>query len=251
MAERQRKAGGAKKGPAKTSGGGKTAAAPGPVTPEQRTSEPEAIATEAEATAAATEAGAAGGPDGGPAKPAATPPEATGARSMAAGMPEKRVVMPDAPITAADREAIDMILDRNGRQPSALLAILQNIQETTNYLPRRWLEAVSDALDIPVTRTYRMATFFRAFSLKPRGKHVCTVCMGTACHVRGAPRLVEKLERDFTIKAGETTSDMNFTLETVNCVGACALGPLVILDGEYHGNITSAKLDKVVKGLRQ
>jgi NADH-quinone oxidoreductase subunit E len=91
-----------------------------------------------------------------------------------------------------------------------------------------------------------MATFFRAFSLKPRGKHICTVCLGTACHVRGAPKLVEKLERDLQVQAGETTADMNITLETVNCVGACALGPLVILDGEYHGNISSAKLDKVM-----
>jgi NADH-quinone oxidoreductase subunit E len=145
-----------------------------------------------------------------------------------------------------DLKTIDAVVDRYQAQPSALLAILQDIQAQENWLPKEALERVAEKLAVPVTRVYGMATFFRAFSLKPRGKHICTVCMGTACHVRGAPKLVEKLERDLKVKAGETTEDKNVTLETVNCVGACALGPLVILDGEYHGNISSAKLDKVM-----
>ena len=123
------------------------------------------------------------------------------------------------------------------------------MQQQFRYLPRRALEHVADALAVPRSHVFQLATFYRAFSLKPRGQHVCTVCTGTACHVRGAARLVEKLERDLGVKAGETTPDMNVTLETVNCVGACALGPLVILDGTYHGNITSAKLDKVMRGV--
>jgi NADH-quinone oxidoreductase subunit E len=146
---------------------------------------------------------------------------------------------------------VDTIIDRYESRPAALLAILQDIQGQENWLPREALQRVADKLSVPLTRVYGMATFFRAFSLTPRGKHICTVCMGTACHVRGAPKLVEKLERDLGIKAGETTADLNATLETVNCVGACALGPLVILDGEYHGNITSARLDKLVKGLKK
>ena len=146
-----------------------------------------------------------------------------------------------------DLQSIDKIVDRYQAQPSALLAILQDIQKQENWLPKEALERVAEKLAVPTTRVYGMATFFRAFSLKPRGKHICTVCLGTACHVRGAPKLVEKLERDLKVKAGETTPDMNLTLETVNCVGACALGPLVILDGVYHGNISSAKLDKVMK----
>ena len=146
-----------------------------------------------------------------------------------------------------DPKTIDDVVDRYQAQPSALLAILQDIQASENWLPKEALERVAEKLAVPVTRVYGMATFYRAFSLKPRGKHICTVCLGTACHVRGAPRLVEKLERDLKVKAGETTEDRNVTLETVNCVGACALGPLVILDGEYHGNITSASLDKVME----
>jgi NADH-quinone oxidoreductase subunit E len=148
-----------------------------------------------------------------------------------------------------DPKTIDKIVERYEAKPAALLAILQDIQSQENWLPREALERVAQKLGVPVTRVYGMATFFRAFSLKPRGKHICTVCLGTACHVRGAPKLVEKLERDLNVKAGETTADMNVTLETVNCVGACALGPLVILDGEYHGNMASAKLDKVMKNV--
>ena len=148
-----------------------------------------------------------------------------------------------------DLKIVDEIVDGYKASPAALLAILQDIQKQANWLPREAIERVAKRLDVPATRVYGMATFFRAFSLKPRGKHICTVCLGTACHVRGAPKLVEKLERDLKICAGETTPDMNVTLETVNCVGACALGPLVILDGTYHGNISSAKLDKVMEGV--
>jgi NADH:ubiquinone oxidoreductase 24 kD subunit len=145
---------------------------------------------------------------------------------------------------------LDAILDNHHRDPSHLLAILQDIQKEENYLPKEEIKKVAAALGVSLPRVYSLATFFKSFSLKPRGKHICTVCLGTACHVRGAPKLVEKLERDFGIKAGETTKDMNLTVETVNCVGACALGPLVILDGEYHGNIGSADLDNIMKGLR-
>jgi len=148
-----------------------------------------------------------------------------------------------------DLGTVDKIVERYDGKASALLAILQDIQRQENWLPRDAIERVAQKLDVPVTRVYGMATFFRAFSLKPRGKHICTVCLGTACHVRGAPRLVEKLERDLRVKAGETTPDLQYTLETVNCVGACALGPLVILDGVYHGNTSSAKLDKVMKNV--
>ena len=148
-----------------------------------------------------------------------------------------------------DLRNVNEIVDRYQASPAALLAILQDIQKRENWLPREAIERVAQRLEVPLTRVYGMATFFRSFSLKPRGKHICTVCLGTACHVRGAPKIVEKLERDLKICAGGTTPDMNVTLETVNCVGACALGPLVILDGTYHGNISSAKLDKVMQGV--
>jgi NADH:ubiquinone oxidoreductase subunit E len=146
---------------------------------------------------------------------------------------------------------VDQIIERNGTDPAALLAVLQDIQAEFNYLPRPALERVAMRLNLSLGRVSYMATFFRSFSLKQRGKHICTVCLGTACHVRGAPRLVEELERVLELKAGETSADKQFTLETVNCVGACALGPLVILDGEYHGTMNASKIERLVRATRK
>jgi len=153
-------------------------------------------------------------------------------------------------ITGEDLSRVAEILDRYGRARSGTLAILQDVFAVFKWLPEWSLRVVSVELGVPLTHVLRLATFFKAFSLKPRGKHVCTVCMGTACHVRGASKLVEQVEREFGVKSGETTADLNLTLETVNCVGACALGPLVLLDGEYHGNMTSTALDKVLTAIR-
>jgi NADH-quinone oxidoreductase subunit E len=144
---------------------------------------------------------------------------------------------------------VDQIIDRYGADKSSLLAILQDIQTEEHWLPKEAITRVCEKVGVSLAHVYRLATFFQAFSLEPRGKHICTVCMGTACHVRGAPMLVDKLERDLEIAAGATSEDLEYTLETVNCVGACALGPLVIIDGEYHGNMTSTKLDKALKTL--
>jgi len=149
-----------------------------------------------------------------------------------------------------EEKRLESILDKHGRQPSALLAILQDIQKAENWLPREDVDRVARGLKVPMARVWGMATFFSSFSLKPRGAHVCTICLGTACHVRGAQRLVEQVTRDFGVAAGATTSDKRLTLETVNCVGACALGPLAIFDGEYHGQLTSKKLTRILKGLK-
>ena len=146
---------------------------------------------------------------------------------------------------------LDEILARYGKDPTQVLMILQDIQEEHNYVPRDWVEKMAEELDIPVTRIYRIATFFKALSLEPRGKHICTICVGTTCHVRGAPKLIDKIERDFSIKSGETTEDMLVTMETVGCVGACALGPLVVLDGKYHGHMNTESLGKIVKKLKK
>jgi NADH-quinone oxidoreductase subunit E len=134
------------------------------------------------------------------------------------------------------------ILDRYQRHESFLVSILQDIQAEYNYLPREALANVSQGLNIPLSQVYSVATFFKAFSLKPRGRHLIHVCMGTACHVRGAVRVLEAIERELGIKPEETTPDLKYTLETVNCVGACALGPIVIIDEEYSGEM---KTDKV------
>jgi NADH-quinone oxidoreductase subunit E len=146
---------------------------------------------------------------------------------------------------------VDTIIEANGADASSLLAIMQDVQDEARYLPREAMTRISERLSIPIAQVYRMATFFESFHLEPRGKHICTVCMGTACHVRGASRLVEQLERDLDIPSGGTTSDLMFTIEEVNCVGACALGPLVIVDGDYKGNMTSGRLQKVVKRMKK
>jgi NADH-quinone oxidoreductase subunit E len=150
-----------------------------------------------------------------------------------------------------DTAKVEAIISKHNGDATALLAIMQDVQAEENYLPREAVEHIAKKLEIPISRIYSMATFFESFHLEPRGKHICTVCMGTACHVRGAQRLVEQLERDLKIKSGGTSEDGLFTLEEVNCVGACALGPLVIVDGKYHGNTTSAKISKVVTGIQK
>jgi len=137
---------------------------------------------------------------------------------------------------------VKAILDSYQGDPSMLVSILQDVQAEYNYLPKETLTQVSQDLDIPLTRVYSVATFFKAFSLKPRGRHIINVCLGTACHVRGAVRIRDEIERELDIKPGETTEDFKFTLETVNCVGACALGPIVIIDSKYSGQM---KPDKV------
>jgi NADH-quinone oxidoreductase subunit E len=151
----------------------------------------------------------------------------------------------------ADAEILDGILDRHERAPSAIIAILQDLQEEVNYLPEGALRYVAERLNIPASKMYRLATFYRAFSLEPRGEHLIHVCTGTACHVRGAVRIVDALERELGVSAGETDSQLKFTLETVNCVGACALGPVVVIDGEYSGQMTGAKTVRLIKKFKK
>ena len=146
---------------------------------------------------------------------------------------------------------LDNILSRHDNSDANLLSIMQDIQDEENWLPRDTLEVVARKLEVPMTRVYRLATFFKSLSLEPRGKHICQVCIGTTCHVRGAPKLVDKIELDMDVKAGQTTEDMLFTMETVGCVGACALGPLVVVDKEYHGHLTVEGLGKILRKLKK
>lgn len=148
----------------------------------------------------------------------------------------------------AINEKVDVILDKYSHDRGFLVSILQDIQGEFYYLPKEAIEKVSQALDLPMSQVFSVATFFKAFSLKPRGRHLVNVCTGTACHVRGAMRIVEGIERKLGICRGETTEDRKFTLETVRCVGACALGPIVTIDGEYFGQVTSKKVDQMLKG---
>jgi len=130
------------------------------------------------------------------------------------------------------------------------LAILQDMQRRFGYIPREGLEAVSVYLNIKLSSLYAMATFFRALSLKPKGKHVIKVCDGTACHIRGAPVLLDALERALGVKTGETTKDGQFTVETVNCLGACAIAPVMVVDGEYHPKVKPDQIEAILKTYR-
>jgi NADH-quinone oxidoreductase subunit E len=139
---------------------------------------------------------------------------------------------------------------RNANRAGNLIAVLQEIQDRDHYLSEPALRDVSNKLGIPFIDVYSVATFFRAFSLKPRGKHVCTVCVGTACHVRGAQSILDKLGERLGVTPGETTRDGNYTLETVNCLGCCAIGPIVVKDGKYFGEMSQSKVDIILNGER-
>jgi NADH-quinone oxidoreductase subunit E len=143
------------------------------------------------------------------------------------------------------------IVNKYDAQTAALIMVLQDVQKTYRYLPEDALREVAQLMHIPMARIYGVATFYRAFSLKPKGRHHICVCTGTACHVRGARLIVEKMQRDLQIKPGETTPDREFSLETVNCLGACALGPLVTADEEYFGNLTNAGVDRMMKRIKK
>ncbi|MDP8246778.1 MAG: NADH-quinone oxidoreductase subunit NuoE [Candidatus Tritonobacter lacicola] len=141
---------------------------------------------------------------------------------------------------------VDRIVDLYGGRITGSIGMLQDIQSRYSYLPREALIHVAERLDVPLSQVFSLATFYKAFSLRPRGKHLIVVCMGTACHVRGATRLVDEIGRKLDIKPGETTEDNLFTLEAVNCLGACALGPLMVIDGEYYGNMAPKKVESVL-----
>ncbi len=132
-----------------------------------------------------------------------------------------------------------------------LIHILHEVQSEYGYISPEAIADTARFLCIPESDIYGILTFYRAFTLTPRGEHIITICMGTACHVRGAPRILDEFSRRLEIKAGETSEDGEYTLETVNCVGACALGPIVITDGEYHGEVKSKDLQSILKKVEQ
>jgi NADH-quinone oxidoreductase subunit E len=138
------------------------------------------------------------------------------------------------------------IIQKYDGDKGQLVSMLQDIQTEYHYLPKDALDEVVTLLGVPASQVYSVATFFKAFSLTPRGRHLIKVCLGTACHVRGAAKVVEKMELDLCIKRTETTPDQRYTLETVNCVGCCALGPMVMIDERYHGQISSDKVSPLL-----
>ena len=143
-------------------------------------------------------------------------------------------------------EKVKEIVDRYGGNHDSVIAILQDVQSEYHYLPEDALRAVASQLGISLIQVCGVATFFKAFSLEPRGEHTVSVCLGTACHVRGAPAVLDEAKRQLGIEPSGTTEDMRFTLETVNCLGACALGPIVVVDDKYHGQMSPGKAKKVL-----
>ena len=148
-----------------------------------------------------------------------------------------------------DKYKIDKIMDKYPSDPSSLIQVLLEIQSENHWLPKEALERVSEKLQVPLNRIQHIATFYKAFSLVPKGRHEIHVCVGTACHVRGSQRVLDRVQDLTGISPGETDLDMKFSLETVNCLGCCALGPVMVVDGEYHGKMAPAKSEDVLKDI--
>ena len=149
-----------------------------------------------------------------------------------------------------DLKKINRILKSREKSSCELIEVLQDAQKAYNYLPEEALRVVSKELEVPLIEVFRVANFYKAFTLKARGKHLLIICMGTACHVRGAPKFLDEVLGLLRVKPGETTKDGEFTVETVNCLGACALGPIAVLDGTYYDHMTSRKLRALVQEVR-
>ena len=150
-------------------------------------------------------------------------------------------------MTGAEQHTVREIMDRWGRREDCLIEMLHDIQEEFNYLPRDVLTEVSRSLEVPLAKIVGIATFYMGFSLTPRGKHRIGVCMGTPCHAKGAPLLVEALERHLGIKEGGTTEDLQFSMETTGCVGTCGLAPVVVVDEDMYGNVTPSQIPKILE----
>ena len=142
---------------------------------------------------------------------------------------------------------VDKIIDKYDGEASSLIQILLEIQSENHWLPKEMLDRVSERLEVPMSRIQHITTFYKAFSQVPKGRHEIHVCVGTACHVRGAQRVLDTIEDATGLKPGETDTELKFSLETVNCLGCCALGPVLVVDGEYHGNVAPAKSADILK----
>ena len=142
----------------------------------------------------------------------------------------------------ADQGPLAAILERYPAEEASLIQVLQDVHRAYNYLPCEVLTKIAEALNVPLAKIYSVGTFYKAFSLTPQGKVIVKVCTGTACHIRGATQLIDELERKLGLKPGGTTEDRSFTLKTVNCVGACAMAPVLIVGERYHGSAKAAKM---------
>ncbi|MEJ5348091.1 MAG: NAD(P)H-dependent oxidoreductase subunit E [Desulfosoma sp.] len=145
---------------------------------------------------------------------------------------------------------VDAVIDQWGAKPESLLQIMLDVNHKFNYLPKESLLRISERLRMPINQIYSVANFFKVFSLTPRGRTMVQVCTGTACHVKGAPKLIDRVRQDLGLEPGQTTEDLALTLETVNCVGACASAPVVVVNGETHSEITPNKMASLIKEIK-
>jgi len=143
-------------------------------------------------------------------------------------------------------DQLDQIIDKYLNEKGILIQLLLEVQKEFRWISRDAIKRISERLKIPYSQIFRVASFYTALSLKPIGRHLIRVCVGTACYVRGGPRILDTVEQKLGIKSGETTNDGKFSLETVNCLGCCALGPVIEIDGQYFGKLNSANLEKAL-----
>lgn len=146
-----------------------------------------------------------------------------------------------------DQKKIDQIVDKYAGEEGVLIQLLLDVQKELNWVPKEAIQRISERLQVPLSQVYRVASFYKSMSLKPRGRHLVSVCLGTACQVRGGPRVMDRVGQVLGLNPGETTPDMKFTMERVNCLGCCALGPVIVVDGEYYGKMLPVKAEEILK----
>ena len=154
---------------------------------------------------------------------------------------------PKAPSDDKRWRIVEATMRRNGYSPHALIEVLHTVQESFAFLEDEALEWVAQSLRVPLSKVYGVATFYHFFTLKPQGKHSCVVCMGTACYIRGAPKLIEQMEKLYKVKPGETTADGELSLVQARCLGSCGLAPAVVYDGEVAGKVTVEELTERIQ----
>lgn len=150
-----------------------------------------------------------------------------------------------------DFNVVDLIIDRHQEKRTALISILHDIQDRFNHLPERALRRVASRLQMDLNDVYGVATFYKSFSLTPKGRHAITLCLGTACHVRGGPKILREVKKLLKIEPGQTTADRKFSLNVVNCLGVCAIGPVLFVDGRFYGEMNSVKARRIIEKLNR
>jgi NADH-quinone oxidoreductase subunit E len=150
-----------------------------------------------------------------------------------------------------DLKPVDLIVDRYQEKKTALISILHDVQDRYRYLPEEALKMVASRLHMDINQVYSVATFYKSFTLVPQGKHSITLCLGTACHVRGGPKILRELKNLLHVEPGQTTADRQFSLNAVNCLGVCAIGPVMMVDGKFYGEMNPLKAKRIIEKMNQ